>query len=376
MVRVGTILCLIFMLFPFFGKGNASLQEKEGGEILSGVDTNLLSHVGQEEKKIIAGAEKKYVALTQELPIGDQKHGLKAKGLKPNNVQLLIFSLSLMLCLMTFVALFVYFNSKQKNKANRILNEKNKQVEKQNIGISLQRDKLQAANRELTELLGFREKMTGMIVHDLRNPLNNILNSHNVDNEYFRERMIKQSGFDMLNLIQNILDVYKLGEAKIKIDKEKVNISQVLNESIRELFLYISEKNLKINCPEKELPTIYADRALIKRVFSNLLSNAVKYSPNNSKVSIDSKNINQTCIRFSIHNLGPAIPKEEQTHIFQSFNQYKSRDMGIAASIGLGLSFCKMAVELHDGEIGVASDESGTEFWFCLPNTMPAGIIA
>ncbi|MFV0269315.1 MAG: sensor histidine kinase [Draconibacterium sp.] len=61
------------------------------------------------------------------------------------------------------------------------------------------------------------------------------------------------------------------------------------------------------------------------------------------------------------------MPSAQQENIFKRFRQYESRDMGANTSTGLGLSFCKMAVEIHGGEIGVQSDENGTEFWFTLP---------
>ncbi len=320
-----------------------------------------------EKTQIIANAENNYEAAKKEQQIIQQKHELEDQKLELSNARLLRNFLAVTLFFLIIVILFIYYYYKQKNKANLVLDEKNRLIEKQNEEILAQKEELLLTNHQLTELLRFKEKMTGMIVHDLKNPLNNILNSQEIDDEYFREQLIKQSGYDMLNLIQNILDVYKLEEAKMKIYKEEINIMQILKECVLELALYISEKDLKIIYPQEEIPHIRADRKLVKRIFSNLLSNAVKYAPIGSKIPIRWKRMKESEIWFGLNNQGPAIPRQQQEAIFRSFGQYESRDIGIASSTGLGLSFCKMAVELHHGKIGVISEDSGTEFWFTLP---------
>ncbi|MEZ5106522.1 MAG: tetratricopeptide repeat-containing sensor histidine kinase [Draconibacterium sp.] len=321
-----------------------------------------------EKTKIIADTETKYETEKKVQQINHQKLELEEQRLELSNARLTLNFLAVVSVLMILLVFFIYYYYKQKNRLNRILDEKNGLIQTQNKRITQQKDELQKANQSLTELIEFKEKMTGMIVHDLKNPLNNILNSHNIDDNLFREQLIKQSGYDMLNLTQNILDVYRLREAKMKLDLENVNVNEILKESVMEYALYISEKDLKISYPKDELVPIRADRKLIKRVFSNLISNAVKYAKMSSTISIQSKMQDGNSIRFGIHNLGPQIPTDKQEHIFKSFMQHDSRDIGMAVSTGLGLSFCKMAVELHGGKIGVNSDETGTEFWVNLPS--------
>lgn len=319
-----------------------------------------------EKAKIIAEVENSYEAEQKEQQIEQQKHELEDQQLRLSNAKLFRNFLVAVLFLTVIIILFTYYYYRQKHKANKVLNDKNKLIEKQNQEIIVQKEELLRANDKLTELVRFKEKMTGMIVHDLKNPLNNILNSHEIDDKHFREQLIKQSGYDMLNLTQNILDVYKLEETKMKIIEEEVNVMQTIRECIMEVGLYISEKELKIIYPEEDFPRIRADKRLLRRIFSNLLSNAVKYASGGSKISISWRIENKTDIWFGVNNHGPVIPEDQQILIFQSFCQHESRDMGIASSTGLGLSFCKMAVELHKGKIGVKSDENGTEFWFVL----------
>ncbi len=321
-----------------------------------------------EKTKIIADAESRYEAEKKEQQIKQQEQELQKQQLKLSNARVFQnFFISIIVSLIV-VVLFSYYYYKQKHKANRILDEKNSLIEKQKQEVVKQKEELQKTNQKLTELIRFKEKMTGMIVHDLKNPLNNILNSNEIDDDEFREQLVKQSGYDMLNLIQNILDVYKLEEAKMNVEPELLNIPEILKACTSELALYITEKDLELNYSEHETPVVTADKNLIKRIFSNLMSNAVKYGAVGSSISIKSKVVNQTEIRFSIENQGPTIPQEKQSIIFESYNQHESRAIGRASSTGLGLSFCKMAVELHGGKIGVNSNEQRTEFWFTLPS--------
>ena len=323
-----------------------------------------------EKTKIIAETETKYETDKKEHEIQRQKLELQEQQLKLSNARIFRNSLAVATALMIVVILLIYRNYKQKNKANRILDQKNRLIEKQNEEILKQSDGLQTANKKLTDLLQFKERMTGMIVHDLKNPLSNILNSYLIPDNDFREQLITQSGYDMLKLVENILDVYKLEETEMKIEKELVDIHEMLRMNLVETALYIKEKELTMNLPQKDIPAIWADKRILKRIFSNLLSNAVKYSPQSGTIYIRFEIINGKDTRISIYNQGPAIPMDKQEQIFEKFRQHESRNIGITTSTGLGLSFCKMAVEAHDGEIGVISEDEGAEFWFILPDSL------
>lgn len=320
-----------------------------------------------EKAKIISEANAKFEAEQKELQIKQQQQQIDNQQLKLKSSKTFRNLLAIISLLMFIVLGLLYYLYKQKHKANKILDEKSKQIERQNREITRKRDELEEAYKKLNELLQFKEKMTGMIVHDLKNPVNNILNSHVIDDLAFREKFINQSGYDMLNLIQNILDLHKLEEAELEIQRDMIFLAPIVRQSIFELSLYIDEKNLKVIYPEGETDYFSADVRLLKRIFSNLLSNAVKYATDNSEITINSV-IDDSGLRiFSVYNIGPAIPQDKQAALFDRFNQFDSRDIGNSASTGLGLAFCKMAVELHGGKIGVESGVKGTKFWFTLP---------
>lgn len=319
-----------------------------------------------EKTKVMAEAEAKYETEKKEQQIKQQKHELEHQQMELQNARRFRNLLGAMALLMAVVIFLVYYHYTRNKKAHKILDEKSHLIERQNGKITRQKDQLEAANQQLTELIRFKEKLTGMIVHDLKNPLNNILNSHHIDDLAFREQLIRQSGFDMLNLTQNILDVYRLEESRMTIKKEPCNVLEVLQENTLELTLYISEKRLALDFPKDE-PMVYADAKLLRRIFSNLLSNAVKYANSGSTITVTKRVESGNMVWLGVHNLGPVIPPAQQETIFKRFRQFESRDMGTNTSTGLGLSFCKMAVEIHGGKIGVQSSENGTEFWFTLP---------
>lgn len=322
-----------------------------------------------EKLKIIAEADTKYQATKNEIQIKQQQHDITDRELELENARLLRNFLAITSILLLLVLASFYYLYQQKHKANRKLDEKNHLINEKNKEITARSEELEAAYKKMSELLRFKEKMTGMIVHDLKNPVNNILNSHVIDDLEFREKLINQSGYDMLNLIQNILDLHQMEEAHVELHRDLTFLVPVLRESIFELSLYISEKKLNVVYPENESVYFSVDRRLLKRIFSNLLSNAVKYAPDDSEIKIETGIINPGTRRFSIRNLGDPIPPKVQAVLFERFSQFDPKSIGNNASTGLGLAFCKMAVELHGGQIGVVSDEKATEFWFTIPNS-------
>ncbi len=343
---------------------------KQAYEMANNVIVLNDSLFNKEKAEAITDVETKYDTEKKENRIHQQEMKLQRQKLELDNARLLRNSLTIVIILMLLLIILISRNYRQKYKAHQKLDEKNKLINIKNKEILHKSNELQSANKKLTELLHFKERMTGMIVHDLKNPLNNILNSNTIPDEDFREQLIIQSGYDMLNLVENILDVYKLQETGLKIHKEEVNINTILDTNILEVALYLNEKGIKISYPPKKFPVIFADKKIIKRIFSNLLSNAVKFSPLNSVIKIHFEISGINDIQISVHNHGPVIPKEKQSYIFENFGQAELRNIGITASTGLGLSFCKIAVETHGGEIGVISEKEETEFWFTLPGAL------
>jgi signal transduction histidine kinase len=109
------------------------------------------------------------------------------------------------------------------------------------------------------------------------------------------------------------------------------------------------------------------DGALIRRTLENLLGNAIKHTPAGSPVRIVIGRRDDR-VRVEVHDEGDGVPADAREKIFEKFGTLQSRREGSYHSAGLGLTFCKLAVEAHDGAIGVdPRAPGGSTFWFELP---------
>ena len=240
------------------------------------------------------------------------------------------------------------------------IKEAENKIKEQNDEILAQSEDLQAANDKLIELDQFKEELTGMIIHDLKNPLNAIIGLAESD-------IVKQSGKQMLNMIMNILDVNKFENTEIKIQTSNTSIYEVSKLALSQVDLLYQQKNIQLI---NHIQNFYVDidPEIIERVFINLLTNAIKYTPNNGTITLKSEEYSPNFIRIKVSDTGQGIPQEKMHKVFGKFEQVIARDSGLTRSTGIGLTFCKLFVEAHGGEIGVESEENkGSTFWFTLP---------
>lgn len=243
-------------------------------------------------------------------------------------------------------------------------------IEERTSEIREQAKEVRAINEKLVEMDKFKRGITSMIVHDLKNPINAVINIGNSNPEAQLER-IKQTGRQMLNLVMNILDVSKWEEAQIQLNIENHHLLGISQRAVEQLLFLSREKSIVISNNIKPELGIRADEIMIERVFVNILSNAIKYTPNNGSIIIDAeanKVGRNGFTRISITDNGIGIPADKIHLVFQKFGQVAAKNSGSVRSTGLGLTFCKMAVEAHEGEIGVDTVlGKGSTFWFTLP---------
>jgi signal transduction histidine kinase len=226
---------------------------------------------------------------------------------------------------------------------------------------------LQTANEELLRLSRFKEGLTGMIVHDLKNPLGNIL-YHSEGKQDRTMALVHRSARQMLNLVLNILDVQRFEDAEMKLKLETVPARGPADRAIEETAALALEKGIRVRNAVEPGLAARMDAEIVQRVFVNLLTNAVKYTPNNGAILVSAESLPDGRVRFSVADNGEGIPPELQFKIFDRFHQADARRSGKSRATGLGLTFCKLAVEAHGGRIGVESEVGkGAAFWFTLP---------
>lgn len=227
---------------------------------------------------------------------------------------------------------------------------------------------------ERKQLEQMRDNLLHTLVHDLRNPLNNILSSLNIamyeatpeNNPEAHDSFMSVAQISaqrMESLVSSILDLNKLESGSMPLNCENTNLAQVVESVLMIQATLANTKKIEIiNCISPEMTYAWADPVLTSRVLQNLLDNAIKFSPEDSQIEVGAGlDERKQFIIVSVHDHGAGISPELQSRLFQKFAS-GSRGTGI------GLAFCRLAVEAHGGRIWVESPpDEGTTFYFSLP---------
>lgn len=220
------------------------------------------------------------------------------------------------------------------------------------LRIKKQYDKVQS-------ILQFRQDLSNMIIHDLRNPLANIILSTEVlkrtslnDQQQRKIEQIYNNGKRSISLIDSLLLMAKIEADRLLLQLEPVDLAEML-QAVVEDFKFIAESyQLKLSIklpPEKRL--IQVDKHLFQRIFDNLLSNAIKFSESGQEIMVCLEYPMDRQVRVKVLDQGCGISDELKAVIFKQFEIGKP--FKEIAQTGLGLTFCKLAIEAHGGQIRV-----------------------
>jgi len=225
------------------------------------------------------------------------------------------------------------------------------------LRIKQQHDSLEA-------LLKLREDMVNMIVHDLRNPLatiflaTDLLKFPKLSPEKAKIK-IEQIAFNagrLQSLIDSILMMAKLSSGKMVINPTEIDIEDLCKSTVADFQAIAGQNMLEIisDLPEPG-GRVKVDPAIFRRVLDNLLSNAIKFAPSNSQVVLRANYLETGGAKIEVIDAGPGVSEELREKIFQ---QYEIGNiMKGVEQTGLGLAFCKMAIEAHGGQITVADNQ-------------------
>lgn len=220
-----------------------------------------------------------------------------------------------------------------------------------------------------------RESLVHMIVHDLRSPLSGVLaslqlmerdwDSSDEEAKEDLERAIDSSRA-MSRMINSLLDVAKMECGDLEVTRSESDLGLIAEEAVRVLSGLARGVSVVIERPDVAV-NVQVDEALVVRVFENLLANALRYTPKDGVVTILVSST-PTGARIEVTDTGIGIPEEFRSKIFEKFGQVEAREHRARAGTGLGLAFCKLAIEAHGGSIGVESKVGeGSTFWVDLP---------
>lgn len=239
-------------------------------------------------------------------------------------------------------------------------------------------EQLRENYKRLEELEKSRDDLTYMIVHDLRTPLTSMIVGMQTLNSA-GDLSVDQSevmgialagGETLLSMINDLLEVEKSESEGMQLDVVEISVEEIVDSAVAQISLLAEGKQLNvIRQISTRLPPLHADSGKLRRTLVNLLGNAVKFTPSGGYVTIGARLSEQgKSVTFSISDTGEGIPPEAFDHIFEKFGQVESRQGGRVMSTGLGLTFCKLVVEAHGGEIRVESEAGeGSTFSFSIP---------
>ena len=250
-------------------------------------------------------------------------------------------------------------------------------------------DALEDSYRKLRELEKVRDDLMKMIVHDLKTPLTSVLASLEMalDGDFgnvseTQRRVLgdaEAKAEDLLGLIGDLLEVARIEENAIDLDLSPIAPGAFVAEIVHEWDVRFQQEGAKVFVDVAEdAPVIDADKGLLKRVFANLIQNALTHTRNGVEITILAHRDTATGgMLFTVADNGPGIPPEYHELIFRKFERAKQPEVPRVRSSGLGLAFCKLAVEVHGGRIWVRSTEgNGSQFHIALPVHPPAPALA
>ncbi|MEW5986506.1 MAG: ATP-binding protein, partial [Chloroflexota bacterium] len=233
---------------------------------------------------------------------------------------------------------------------------------------------------EQLELQALREDLMAMLLHDLQNPLGNIIASLELigyelnpsENEHLATMLdiAKRSSERLRVLIRSLLDVSRLEAGEAIAERRPVHLPRLVEEAAEFVQPSLLRRRLTLRLKlEPDLPAVYVDEDMIRRVLTNLMDNATKFSEDGKGITVEASSLfEETRLLVSVSDQGPGIPDEYRQLIFDKFQRLPGKDA--RKGMGLGLAFCRLAVEAHGGRIWVTdAPGGGAKFNFTLPTT-------
>lgn len=310
----------------------------------------------------IVGSEIELAEIKRQIDkVEGEKHE-QSKDLKESKIIVLLF------VIIFFILLLLLF-SMYKN--NKFRDKTNKELKIANHELKLAKDRAEEASQLKTQFVS-------TITHELRTPLYGVVGITNIILDEHKElansphlNSLKFSAGYLLSLVNDLLQINKIEENRITLEKMIFNIFDELSTIIDSL-QFIARKNnnkLIIDIDPAIPESLIGDKLRLSQIFMNLISNALKFTKDGEVTAIAKlvKNEGSKCyIQFLIKDTGVGIAKEDQSKIFDKFVQIERKE-GDYQGTGLGLSIVKKLVEIFGGKIELESEEGvGTTFSFTV----------
>jgi len=257
---------------------------------------------------------------------------------------------------------------------NNILEER---LTQNSIKIQKQRDELDEQKRKLEELNATKDKFFTIIAHDLKNPFNTVIGLTELLKERFDtyetskvKEFIDQIFIfsnNIYHLLEDLLEWAKVQTGKLKVNREKTDIFELVNETYNLYREKARNKNIKLISTVDIGTYAFIDKYMVNTVIRNLVSNAIKFTYNGGEVCINTYTKGDF-IHVSVKDNGVGIAKNDLENVFSIGSNYSTPGTDQESGTGLGLIICKEFIEKNGGVIQVQSEiNKGAEFVFSLP---------
>jgi len=238
--------------------------------------------------------------------------------------------------------------------------------------------------RDVTEeqkLAERRTDLTRMIVHDLRNPLTTLVSTISLlETQPENERgglldTARYGCLDMLDMVDSLMDINRMEAGQSVAEVEAMRLPPLVARVVQRVTPLAQQRGITLQFapPPPDLPAVWADEELVRRVLINLLDNALKFTPAGGQVTgrlqieLDPANAAEPGVRCLIRDTGPGIPPGFHERVFDRFTR-TNQDGAPVRGTGLGLTFCKLAIEAQNGRIWAEdAPGGGSQFIFTLP---------
>jgi PAS domain S-box-containing protein len=253
------------------------------------------------------------------------------------------------------------------------LRESNERLKAEVVNRDRQLRESSAKNDSLLELSRFKDEVASMIVHDLKNPLSVVVANYDYLLEGFEGSAgclealqdSRNAGRRMLRLLANLVDVARLENGTLDVHASEMSLSQLLEPIAEQLRVLARSRKIAIVLAPSAEMTVMVDADLVIRTVENIFDNAIRYTPTGGRIEVERREVGPD-VEIRIGNSGVAIPVGAREEIFEKHRQGRAQVGRL--NLGLGLYFCRLAIEAQGGKMWVEeTDRMPTVFGIRLP---------
>ncbi len=251
-------------------------------------------------------------------------------------------------------------------------------IKKYHDELTVKNAELEERNRSLERMDQFKEELSHLIVHDMKNPLFVIqgnLQMMSMGLDQNKTSMVKKyldridrSTQNLSRMVHNLIDISKIEAGKMELSLETAVLNEIIEKSTARVWDYPENKAKELQPHlSSDLPSVRIDISVMERVMDNLVNFAMANVAEDGRVEIETKSDGRN-IYCTVHDYGVKLPAKYQDEMFDKFRQLEIKNEGYRVGRGLGFTFCKLAVEAHGGKLWIDSENKvGNRFVFSLP---------